>query len=222
MPWNAFLYSALKFISKRIRRHFKAKEEVSEAFKTQLKSGPMIIVCNHLTNYDFAYFMAPFKKEKVNFVVADIMKYSNKLFAFLFKHYHVISKKQFYADFTCIKTIKRYLDDGINVIICPEGKETSDGQTGVIMPSISRLIKWLKYPVGYIKIHGLGLIAPKWGHSIKKGPSDVYCDMLFTKDEVESLDNDSMYEKISEKLSYNEHEYQEENGYIYKGKMFAE
>lgn len=222
MPWNAFLYSALKFISKRIRRHFKAKEEVSEAFKVQLKSGPMIIVCNHLSNYDFAYFMAPFKKEKVNFVVADIMKYSDKKFAFLFKHYHVISKKQFYADFTCIKTIKRYLDDGVNVIICPEGKETSDGQTGVIMPSISRLIKWLKYPVGYIKIHGLGLIAPKWGHSIKKGPSDVYCDMLFTKDEVESLDNDSMYEKISEKLSYNEHEYQAENGYIYKGKMFAE
>ena len=65
MPWNAFLYSALKFISKRIRRHFKAKEEVAQAFKTQLKEGPMIIVCNHMSNLDFAYFMAPLKRKKL-------------------------------------------------------------------------------------------------------------------------------------------------------------
>ena len=222
MPWNAFLYASLKIISKCIRRHFKAKEEVSEAFKTQLKEGPMIIVCNHMSNYDFAYFMAPFKREKVNFVVADIMKLSSKKFAYLFKHYHVILKKQFYADFTCIKTIKRYLDDGINVIICPEGKETSDGQTGIIMPSIARLLKWLKYPVGYIKIHGLGLLAPKWGHSVRKGPSELSCDMLLKKEEVESLDNDSIYKIVSKKLAFNEHEYQMENGYIYTGEKYAE
>jgi len=222
MPWNPTLYAVLKVIAKGVRRYFKVKESVSPEFKEQLKTGPMIIVCNHASNLDFAHFLAPFKKERVNFVVAENMKYSSKLFAFLFKHYHIIHKKQFYADLTCIKNIKKYLDDGINVIICPEGKETSDGQTSVIMPSIIRLLKMMSYPVGSIKIHGTGLIEPKWGKSTRKGPSETNCDMLFSVEDLKNKSNEELYNLLMERLSFNEHEYQISNGYTYKGKQFAE
>ena len=222
MPWNPTLYGLLKVIAWGVRRHFKVKESVSDSFKEQLKSGPMLIVCNHASNLDFAYFLTPFKREKVNFVVAENMKYSSKLFAFLFKHYHIIHKKQFYADLSCIKNIKKYLDDGISVIICPEGKETSDGQTSVILPSIIRLIKMMGYPVGSIKIHGTGLIEPKWGYTTRKGPSEANCDMLFTLEDLKNKSNDELFALLMQRLSFNEHEYQISNGYKYSGKRYAE
>ena len=221
IPWNGFLYAILKIIAKYIRRIFKCKESVSDAFKGQLQNGPMLIVCNHASNYDFAYYLTPFKKEKVNFVVAENMHYSSKLFAFLFKHYHIISKKQFFADLTCIKNIKKYLDNGISVIICPEGKESSDGCTSVVLPSIARLIKMLSYPVGSIKIQGTGLVAPKWADKTKKGPTSATCDMLFSKEDLKEMKAEEIYSKLMDRLSFNEHEYQVEHGYTYKGKGFA-
>lgn len=40
----------------------------------------------------------------MSFVVAETMKYSQPVFAGLIDGYHAIVKKQFYADYTCIKT----------------------------------------------------------------------------------------------------------------------
>ena len=62
MPWNPTLYAILKVIAKGVRRHFKVKESISPEFKEQLKNGPMIIVCNHASNLDFAYFLALYHK----------------------------------------------------------------------------------------------------------------------------------------------------------------
>ena len=152
-----------------LRLRFGAKSRLSDAFREQKKKGAMLVLSNHVSAFDFAWFSTPFLGKKVSFVVAETMKYSQPVFAGLIEGYRAIVKKQFYADYTCIKNIKRYLDAGVSVILCPEGKVSADGRTAAMSPSVAKLVKWLGYPVASCVISGAGLTRPKWAHTSRSG-----------------------------------------------------
>ena len=197
----------------------------SEAFKRQKKNGAMLIVCNHLSAYDFIHFSSAMYGAPLNFVVAENMMYSMPIFAKLLGSYHAITKKQFFADFACIKNIKKYLDAGISVLICPEGKVSSNGVTGPIAPSIARLVQWLGYPVGVIKMQGASLARPKWAYNlrfVRRGKVITNCDMLFTADDAKKLSKDEIYDRLCLALYQNEHKWQIDNGIVFKGRRYAE
>jgi DNA-directed RNA polymerase subunit RPC12/RpoP len=160
--------------------------------------------------------------KKLNFVVAENMKYSQKVFAVVIEKYHTITKKQYFADFQCIKNIKKYLDAGVSVLICPEGKVSAEGKTGSIPDSIARLVKWLGYPVGVIISKGAGLSRPKWAQTGRVGRVVEECDMLFTAEQLKQLSAAQVYDVVVKALSHNEHVFQIENKIIFKGKGFAE
>ncbi len=197
----------------------------SKAFKKQKKNGAMLVVCNHLSAYDFIHFSSAMYGAPLNFVVAENMKYSMPIFAKLLDSYHAIMKKQYFADFACIKNIKKYLDAGISVLICPEGKVSANGVTGSIAPSIARLVQWLGYPVGVIKMQGASLARPKWAYNlrfVRRGKVHTNCDMLFTAEEAKSLPKDEICERVCAALYQNEHKWQVDNGVLFKGWRYAE
>ncbi len=197
----------------------------TKAFKAQKKNGAMLVVCNHLSAYDFIHFSSAMYGAPLNFVVAENMMYSMPIFAKLLGSYHAITKKQYFADYQCIKSIKKYLDAGISVLICPEGKVSADGVTGAILPSIARLVQWLGYPVGVIKMRGASLARPKWAYNlrmVRRGKVRTDCDMLLTKDETKSLPKEEILQKITSALAHNEHKWQVENGVKFKGRHYAE
>ncbi len=197
----------------------------SKAFKQQKKSGAMLLVCNHLSAYDFIHFSSAMYGAPLNFVVAENMMYSMPIFAKLISSYHAITKKQYFADLACIKNIKKYLDAGISVLICPEGKVSANGVTGAIAPSIARLVQWLGYPVGVIKMQGASLARPKWAYNlrfVRRGKVRTNCDMLFTAEESKTLKKDEIYQKICAALYHNEHKWQVDNKIIFKGRRYAE
>ncbi len=220
--WSWKHYCLLYFVCKVLGMRFRAHSVKSEAFREQKKKGPMLVLCNHTSPLDFAYFTAPLFFKKVSFVVAENMMYSTPIFATVIKGYHAITKKQYFSDYTCIKNIKRYLDSGISVIICPEGKVSAEGKTGIMPFSIVRLIKWLGYPVGTIITNGAGLTRPKWAHTARTGKVVCTCEMLFTKEEVKEIPSDLMMEKVQKALDHNEHIYHLESGLRFKGKCYAE
>lgn len=197
----------------------------SEAFKAQKKSGPMLVLSNHLSAYDFIHFASAMKGTPLNFVVAENMMYSTPIFAKLIKGYHTITKKQYYADVQCIKNIKKYLDSGVSVLLCPEGKVSADGVTGKILPSIARLVEWLGYPVGIIKMQGASLARPKWAHNlrlVRRGYVYADCDMLLTSEQAKTLPKEEILHKICLALEHNEHKWQVEHNVVFKGKKYAE
>lgn len=197
----------------------------TKAFKAQKKNGAMLVVCNHLSAYDFIHFSSAMYGAPLNFVVAENMMYSMPIFAKLLGSYHAITKKQYFADYQCIKSIKKYLDAGISVLICPEGKVSADGVTGAILPSIARLVQWLGYPVGVIKMRGASLARPKWAYNlrmVRRGKVRTDCDMLFTKEETKSLPKEEILQRITSALAHNEHKWQVENGVKFKGRHYAE
>lgn len=197
----------------------------SKAFKRQKKNGAMLLVCNHLSAYDFIHFSSAMYGAPLNFVVAENMMYSMPIFAKLLGSYHAITKKQYFADFACIKNIKKYLDAGISVLICPEGKVSANGVTGSIAPSIARLVQWLGYPVGVIKMQGASLARPKWAYNlrfVRRGKVITNCDMLFTADEAKNLPKEEIYDRVCLAIYQNEHKWQIDNGIVFKGRRYAE
>ena len=197
----------------------------SKAFKRQKKNGAMLIVCNHLSAYDFIHFSSAMYGAPLNFVVAENMMYSMPIFAKLLGSYHAITKKQYFADIACVKSIKKYLDSGISVLVCPEGKVSANGVTGAIAPSIARLVQWLGYPVGVIKMQGASLARPKWAYNlrfVRRGKIITNCDMLFSAEETKKLPKDEIYRKICDALYQNEHKWQIDNGIVFKGRRYAE
>lgn len=52
----------------------------------------MLIVCNHLSAYDFIHFSSAMYGATLNFVVAENMMYSMPIFAKLLGSYHAITK----------------------------------------------------------------------------------------------------------------------------------
>ncbi len=194
----------------------------SKAFKKEFKKGAMLILSNHLSAYDFINFSAPLLGHKVNFVVAENMMFAKPIFAKLISSYHAILKRQYFADFQCIKTIKNNLDAGISVVLCPEGKVAADGKTGAIAQSTARLVEWLGYPVAVCKLEGASFVRPKWAYNKRKGKNFASYDLLFTKEEVKTLSKEEIYARIVAALEHNEHEWQTNNHIAFKGKRYAE
>lgn len=194
----------------------------SKSFIEHKKSGAMLVLCNHTSALDFCHFTTPFLDVKINFVVAENMMYSKPFFASMITGHHCILKKQFFVDYQCIKNIKQYLDNGISVIICPEGKVSGDGVTGVIPQSIAKLVKWLGYPVATVLTKGAGLTRPKWAKTMRRGRIDCHCDMLLSKDETEQLSKEEIFDRIENALAHNEHLYHVQSNRKYRGGKYAE
>lgn len=215
-------YLLLMAVCGAMRLKFGAKSVLSPAFRRQKKEGAMLVLSNHVSPFDFAWFTTPFAGKKVSFVVAETMKYSQPLFAKLIDGYHAIVKKQFYADYTCIKNIKRYLDAGISVILCPEGKVSADGRTAPMSFAVAKLVKWLGYPVAKCVISGAGLTRPKWAHTTRKDKVVCNMDMMFSAEDTKRLSAEEIMEGIASSLAHNEHAWQTENNVVFKGRAYAE
>ncbi len=215
-------YLVLMWACSMIRLYVSAKTKMSQAFRKQKKSGAMLIVSNHVSALDFAYFTTPFWGKRVSFVVAENMMYSTPFLATVIQGYHTITKKQFFADYTCVKNIKRYLDAGISVIICPEGKVSADGKTGPIASSIAKLVKWLGYPVASCVICGGGITRPKWASNMRHARVECNMDMLFSAEDTKALTQQQIAQQINEALSHNEHLWQIKNGVKCRGRRLAE
>lgn len=80
---------------------------------------------------------------------------------------------------------------------------SADGVTGAILPSIARLVQWLGYPVGVIKMCGASLARPKWAYNlrmIRRGKVLTDCNMLFTKEDVKTLSKEEILQKSRTRL----------------------
>lgn len=219
-PW--FYYSLFMMICFIGRLLFNGSASKSDAFKKAKNSGPMLVVCNHASSFDFMFFSPPFFGKKIAFVVAENMLYSTPFLAKIIRKAKEITKKQYVADIQCVRKIKKYLDAGISVALCPEGQVSSSGKTGVITMATAKLIKFLGYPVAVCRTLGAGLSRPKWSYTARRGKVSTECDILFSENEVKDLDINQIYTGLVKALEFNEHTYQLENDIKFKGRRYAE
>ena len=219
-PWGYYLLFAM--LSKAGRWFFNGKAVETEAFRKAKKEGPMLVMCNHASALDFLFFVPPFGLKKTTFVVAENMLYSTPFLSKIIRKADAITKKQYIADLSCVRKIKKSMDRGISVALCPEGQVASSGKRGIVPVANGKLMKFLGYPVAICHTDGSGLSRPKWGYSARRGKVITHCDILYTPEEIKEKSAEELYDGLVKALDFNEHKYQVENGISFKGKRRAE
>ena len=208
MPLYRFCARLFKVVGS-IRYGFKVDKSAIKGLK-----GPFLVLGNHTSWVDFLYFSNCVYPHPVNVVVTSNVFYM-KFLGKVFTDFGAIPKKQFTSDFSCIKHIKRNLDNGNSVLLFPEGRITVDGSTGYIAPSIGKLIKFLNCPVIKGITVGSYVTRPKWG---KKRPGKVTLKMepLLSTDDIGDMSNEEIYEYILKNFSYDDNvAFKEQNRKVY-------
>ncbi|MCI7583201.1 MAG: 1-acyl-sn-glycerol-3-phosphate acyltransferase [Christensenellaceae bacterium] len=208
-------YSKLFTAFAKIRYGFRIDKSRIKGMK-----GPFLVLGNHTAWIDFLYFSGCIYPQPLNVVVASNIFYK-KFIGGLFKRYGAIPKKQFTADFACIKHIKRFMDNGVSVLLFPEGRITVDGATGYIPPSIGKLVKFLGYPViSGITVGGYAT-KPKWGRK-RPGRITLTMEPVLSAEEIGTMTKEEIFDVISEKFSYDDNRAFAERGRKVYGFRLAE
>ena len=115
--------------------------------------GPKIFCSNHFSSSD-VHFVTTLTKEPLHMVIGPgfSIKYVNK-FLYWTEQIPALTKEDKY---NVVDAAVKYLKDGDNVYIFPEGRLNTQEELDIFRAGIARI--YLKYPVPIIPI---GLIAPK-------------------------------------------------------------
>lgn len=118
-----------------LRATFQSRRKIRYGFKVDKSAikglkGPFLVLGNHTSWVDFLYFSNCVYPHPMNVVVTSNVFYM-KFLGKLFTDFGAIPKKQFTSDFSCIKHIKRNLDNGNSVLLFPEGALRWTAQQGI-------------------------------------------------------------------------------------------
>ncbi|MDR1906023.1 MAG: 1-acyl-sn-glycerol-3-phosphate acyltransferase [Clostridiales bacterium] len=179
--------------------------------KTQIDySKNYLILCAHGSGLDFLHTKSAFKHMDIAIVAARKL-FFGKITGLLMRIKKAIPKKQFIADLLALRLIRNASESGKSVFICPEGRSTPDGKNSFISPAVSKMIKWLNLPVLFVKPQGSYLSFPRWAKSVRFGKMTTEVSLLLSKNDINTLSSDEIYERVKEAFIFNEYDYQIKN-----------
>lgn len=190
--------------------------------KVPKKDENYIVLSNHVSDYDPLFVGASFRKQMyfvasehiarwgwifklINFLAAPIMRYKGTV-----------------AASTAIEILKK-VKSGANVCIFAEGVRTWDGVSSPILPSTAKLIKKAGCGLYTYKITGGYFASPMWsGASTRRGPVRGATVNYYTKEQLQNMTTDEIYNAIVTDLHEDAYERQLKAPMRYRGKNPAE
>lgn len=181
---------------------------------------PYFMLSNHMSFVDFELAAMGTWPHRVNNVV-NIDGYHKR--AWLMEWIGAICTRKFTMDIHLIKSIRRVLERGDVLGLYPEARYSPAGITSYIPESVGMLVKKNKVPVVAVLHRGNHLLSPAWNFRKKrKVPLHTTLTKILTPEDIEKMSVEEINEKIRDALSYNEYEYQKQNGILIKEKYRAE
>lgn len=181
---------------------------------------PYIILSNHMYFIDFELTAVGTFPTRMNNVV-NIDGYIHR--AWLLRLIGSICTRKFSNDFHLIKSIKKVLKRGDVLTMYPEARYSPCGITSFIPKSVAKLVKSCKVPLVIIIHRGNHLHTPFWAwQSKRKVPLHTTIKQVLSKDQVESMSVEDIYEVIKREFIYDDYQYQKENNILITEKTRAE
>ena len=170
-----------------------------KAFKKRNKKEGCIILYNHTSKYDHYLTTAAFGYTRAAYVISSHFYFKSKIRTIL-KCVRAIPKEQFKSDIGTIKKIKRALQHNLPVAIAPVGQITMHGESLYLDKAIVKLLKMCNVDVYTITLHGSYFAWPKWRIKSRKNPVHVKFNKLFDKNEIKSLSEEEIYQKVYDSI----------------------
>jgi 1-acyl-sn-glycerol-3-phosphate acyltransferase/DNA-directed RNA polymerase subunit RPC12/RpoP len=188
----------------------------AEGIKPLVK-GPLLVIGNHTSFYDFLYMARILYPHRINFVVAA------KYFRFqglslVFRFARAIPKNLFSADIRTVSRSVSIIKQGGIVGIYPEGQISLGGLTLPLPDGIGKLVKHLGVPVVAIKSFGGGFVDPPWSDRHRRGIVESHVSVVLQKEQLASMTSDEVDQALKNALAADPYQWQQKNGYQYRGK----
>lgn len=219
---NLFVYLILLIGSWILSLVFRARITDRKALKqVRAIKGPVLALGTHHAATDFLYMTRVLAPKRMSFVIAANMFYDKRYAWAINMMRNAIPKKQFTADYECVRSIKKMVECGISIGLYPEGRVSVDGTQSFVSVSIAKLIKFLNIPVVFVKNLGGYLSMPRYNFKFHTGKVEITAKQLLTPEEIKTMSWQQIYALLLEEFRYNEFAYQEKNHIAFLGKRPA-
>jgi 1-acyl-sn-glycerol-3-phosphate acyltransferase len=214
-PWAPVYYALITII----RVLFLKKFGVHVRYKIRLADIPSqyLVVSNHASRLDYIYSSTAFFPQTLSYVVGYNEFFRSHL-AGLFRLARVIPKKNFVPDPQTIREITRVIKEGGRVILFPEGMSSISGSNQPCAEASGKLLKHFKLPVLLLKISGGYLTSPKFNLTDRPGRVEVEVDRLFTPEDLEALDAETIQLKLDQALAHDDYAWNKKARFPFRGR----
>lgn len=212
---NVLNYTVLKIVARTVLTW---KYHTKMIWKTDIRKlkGPFILISNHASRADYL-FNAIYLKERVNFVLGYNEFFRSHLSSTV-NSINCIPKKNFQFEIKPIMTINKILKEGGVISIYPEGMNSISGANQPVAIGTGNFLKKLGVPVYYSVIKGGYLSCPKYNNTDRPGKVESVVDLMFTKEDLESLTPEEIEDQVNELLYHDDYEWNKIRKIHYKTK----
>ncbi len=209
---NRLLRIVLFFITRKMNINYKYEFE-----KKEMKNKQVILIGNHATRNSFMYILRGYPFTKLNPVVGYRNFFQKPLFKPLL-WMGCIPKRLFVPDVKATVNMLKVLKSGGSLLLFPEGIQSTSGSTMPMNPATIKFFK--KSPCDIIIAISKGefMFNPRFSNIKRCGNVDITYKVLFTKEEIETLTENEMYERYLKEFSYDDFNMNLETRWRYKGK----
>ena len=183
----------------------------------EIKDQPAVLLSSHASRLEFIYTVYGFKRKDIN-IVCGFQNILQRGLYHILMSLGVISKYLYQPDLVCVKNMLKVLRRGGAIGLFPEGIQSASGSTHPINPATAQFLKRSKANIVVCTTRGAYLATNRYSKDRKKGYIGVSYSLLFTPDMLDALTEEEIYEKLLQKLSYNDFEYNKTARNKYIGK----
>ena len=135
------------------------------------RSGPYILLCNHMSYLDPVFLVAASNRYVRFFTTGEMMR--TRAGRWFFTAMGSISTSRYRVDSASVRAFLAALKSRDIVGIFPEGERTWDGNPLPINPTVVRLLKRSNVPIVAARIDGSYAIYPRWSSYLLPGRINV-------------------------------------------------
>ena len=209
--WWVLSHLVMPILGSKYHPTYTIKDDIRET------KGAKFICFNHQSRMDYIWACQMTHHERLTFVIGANEFYRKK-FSLVFNLLNFIPKKNFTSDFNAVKKMNAIIKDGGTICFSPEGMSSIYGHSQPIVPGTGRFFKFYKIPVFISKSNGSYLTAHKVCLDERPGKVEATFYKLLTPEQIESMSEQEIEDKINEALRTDDYEWNKEKHYKFKTK----
>ena len=165
-------------------------------------TGPTLVICNHVTNFDPLLVSVCFPKDHMHFVASEHLFRKGLLTRFLKYAFDPIPRRKGTSGADTAMACLRKMKQGSSVCLFAEGECTWDGITAPIVSSTGRLARMSGATLITCRMEGGYLTAPRWSKGVRPGRMDFRVVGTYGPEELRAMDGDQIEAIIQRDIHY--------------------
>ena len=184
--------------------------------------GPVILIPNHVTNWDPLIVGMSLRKKPCYFVATEHIFRLGFLSRVLNYVFAPIARPKGGSSLDAVRRMMDHLKKGHSICLFAEGEATWNGQSQPIFPATGKLVRMSGATLVTFRIEGGYLSLPRWGKGIRKGSVRSHVVNVYPPERLKKMTAQEINKIIETDIFENAFERQKELRTVYHGKTSAE